>query len=201
MLAIVDYGMGNIRSVQAALKHLGKDDYYLAAQPDELLKADIIILPGVGAYGAASDALHNSGMADALKQRAAAGVPLLGICLGMQILFDKGIEFGEHDGLGLLPGIIRRFDTDMKVPHMGWNNIELMNNCPLFTNLPDEVYAYFAHSYMADSADAPHAAGVTEYGERFVSIAWKNNVFGTQFHPEKSGRHGLLILKNFLEVN
>ena len=196
MIAIVDYGAGNIFSVKNALDYLGLD-CKLTSDKDEIKAADAVILPGVGAFPAAMAMLEKSGLIDTIKEEAAKK-PLLGICLGMQMLFEKGYEFEECDGLGLIKGSVRYMDEpDLIIPHMGWNKLEKLNDCPLLENIGDDEYVYFVHSYKAECADE-NIAAYSEYGGRVPALVFDGKfVYGAQFHPEKSGDTGLKILKSF----
>lgn len=196
MIAIVDYGAGNIFSVKNALDYLGLE-CKLTSDKDEIKAADAVILPGVGAFPAAMAMLEKSGLIDTIKEEAAKK-PLLGICLGMQMLFEKGYEFEECDGLGLIKGSVRYMDEpDLIIPHMGWNKLEKLNDCKLLENIGDDEYVYFVHSYKAECADE-NIAAYSEYGGRVPALVYDGKfVYGAQFHPEKSGDTGLKILKNF----
>ncbi len=199
MIAVVDYRVGNIRSVLTALNRLNVEGR-LTDDPDELAAADGIILPGVGAFAAAMNELHGPGLDDVMRQAVQRGTPLLGICLGMQVLFSTSEEHGEHSGLNLIEGRVKRFEGDLTVPHMGWNQVQIARtDCPLFDGIEDESYFYFAHSYYAAPADEETVAGRTEYGTQFCSAAWRGTVFATQFHPEKSGECGERMLGNFAD--
>jgi len=197
-LAIIDYGLGNLRSVMRGIETTGARAV-ITEKTEEIAAADGIILPGVGAFHEGMDQLGP------LRQTVCSAVrntPLLGICLGMQMLMESSEEHGLHQGLGLIPGKVRRFPTvpGMKVPHMGWNTIRLTkNDSPLFAGLPNEVYVYFVHSYYADTTPE-YALTATEYIVPFASSIVRDNVYGVQFHPEKSGAVGLRILKNFIEI-
>ena len=196
MIAIVDYGMGNLRSVQKAFEYLGVD---ARIGSDRALLADAshIVLPGVGAFADAQEALRRGGLDEELKSQIASGKPFLGICLGMQLLFDRSFEDGEHKGLSLIPGEAVRFDVkDLKVPHIGWNTVRVVKETPLFNGAEDLCF-YFVHSYHAASVAPDCVETVCEYGCKFVSSVNRDNVFGVQFHPEKSGDAGLKLLKNF----
>lgn len=195
MIAIIDYGMGNLRSVQKAFEYLGVDAV-ITDDPAVVRAADRVVLPGVGAFHDAMVRLQETGMAEAVLAVAAAGKPLLGICLGMQMMFEHSEENGHYDGLGLFPGTITRFeDVGLKIPHMGWNTLET-RDCPLFDEGADPC-VYFVHSYcMADVSDEWTAATCT-YGQTFTAAVCRGNVMATQFHPEKSGDAGLSMLRRF----
>ena len=199
MIAIIDYGAGNIFSVKNAMDYLGLD-CKLTSDKDEIKAADAVILPGVGAFPAAMAMLEKSGLIDTIKEEAVKK-PLLGICLGMQMLFEKGYEFEECDGLGLIKGSVRYMDElDLIIPHMGWNKLEKLNDCKLLENIGDDEYVYFVHSYKAECADE-NIAAYSEYGGRVPALVFDGKfVYGAQFHPEKSGDTGLKILKNFGEL-
>lgn len=203
-IAIIDYGMGNLKSVQKAFTAIGFTAE-ITADPAKILKADKVVLPGVGAFRDAIGELNTSGLADAIKEVVKKGTPLLGICLGMQLLFDKSYEYGEYQGLSLLPGEIIKMTTkemvdangaSLKIPHMGWNNLEIIKPAPLFTDLEQASSVYFVHSYYLETTSDVVSA-YTTYGKRIAVAAQKDNIFATQFHPEKSGPVGLQILKNF----
>jgi imidazole glycerol phosphate synthase, glutamine amidotransferase subunit len=198
MTGIIDYGVGNLFSLAASLKKLG-----IAAEvqknPGELYKYERIILPGVGAFPDAADKLSAAGMDTALKAEAEKGKPILGICLGMQLLFDKSLEFYEKPGLGLIPGTVVPIETDLKIPQIGWNSLEFCGRSPIFKYLKDGEYVYFVHSYHAVGCDR-YITAVTDYGARVTAAVQNKNVYGTQFHPEKSGDCGLKILKAFSEL-
>lgn len=196
MIAIVDYGAGNIFSVKNALDYLGLENI-LTSDKDSVKSADAIILPGVGAFPSAMKMLENSGLVDTIKEEAVKK-PFLGICLGMQMIFEKGYEFEECDGLGLIKGSVRKMEeTELIIPHMGWNRLEVLNNCKLLDGLGDNEYVYFVHSYKAECADNDISA-YCEYGGRVPALVHDGKyVYGAQFHPEKSGETGLKILKNF----
>jgi glutamine amidotransferase len=174
----------------------------LVVSPDQLDGADKIILPGVGAFGAGMQKLQEQQLVEPLKAALANGVPYLGICLGMQFLFERSDEMGDHEGLGVLPGRVTRFPDfpDLKVPHMGWNQLATQRETPLLDGLPDPIYAYFVHSYYCVPANADDVLITTNYGEPFTAGVQRDNIYGVQFHPEKSQRTGLRILKNFLEM-
>ncbi len=196
MIAIIDYGAGNIFSVKNALDHLGLESS-LVSDAESVKSADAVILPGVGAFPAAMKKLEATGLIDTIKEEAARK-PFLGICLGMQLIFEKGYEFEETDGLGLIGGsVIKMEEPDLIIPHMGWNKLEKLNECPLLENIGDNEYVYFVHSYKADCDDS-NIAAYSEYGGRVPALVYNGKyVYGAQFHPEKSGETGLKILKSF----
>ena len=196
MLVIADYGMGNLHSVTKGLQRVGAQ-VQVSEHPEDLLHADKVVLPGVGACDDAAIRLEETGMADAVRQAIAKGTPVLGICLGMQLLFQESEE-GKEAGLAIFPEEIKLFRLELKVPHMGWNIVEPVKGCPLFQGM-DAFYAYFVHSYYAPYRQS-YAAARTEYGVPFASAVWKDNVYATQFHPEKSGEMGLKILENFSKI-
>lgn len=199
MIHIVDYGAGNLFSVQNALEYLQIENK-ITADPSELAMADGIILPGVGAFRDAMTMLQESGFADAIKAQAKKGTPILGICLGMQMLFEKGYEFGETEGLGLIPGNVVLIDGGgLKIPHMGWNDLTVLNDCALSADIHDGDYVYYVHSYRADTDDR-YISCYTVYNEKIPGLVFRDNVYGAQFHPEKSGQVGMQILKNFAKL-
>ena len=197
MIAILDYGAGNLQSVQNTLAEIGCQ-YTLVRDAAGLEQAAKIILPGVGHFGQMMRALDQMQVRDALLERIRAGVPFLGICLGLQGLFETSEEAPGQRGLGLFRGEIRRFPADSRVPHMGWNEIQPRNGARLLRNLPPHPYLYFAHSYYAPVVDA--TAATCEYSVEYTAVLETNNVFGVQFHPEKSGPIGLGIVRNFVEL-
>ncbi|WNY99512.1 Imidazole glycerol phosphate synthase subunit HisH [Sulfurospirillum sp. 'SP'] len=203
MIGLIDYNMGNLRSVTNAFEKLGVS-IEIVKDANDVSKFDKIILPGVGAFKDAMDCLHERGMDEAVKAFANSGKPLLGICLGMQLLFDSSVEFGKCAGLGLIEGEIVNFDTSrfssrLKVPHMGWNELFITKDSPLFKGMPKSFYLYFVHSFHA-KCDEKYTIGKTMYGYEFPSAVQKKNVYGFQPHPEKSHANGLAILKNFVEL-
>ena len=203
MIAIIDYNMGNLRSVENALEKIGSKSK-IVKDPQELSSYDKIILPGVGAFGDAMKHLKESGMQEAIVEFSNSGKPFLGVCLGMQLLFEKGEEFGEHLGLGIIEGEVKAFDknkfsTPMKVPHMGWNDLIVEKRSPLFKGMPKSFYLYFVHSFHVITPPQ-YTIGKTIYGYDFTSAVQKDNIFGFQPHPEKSHDNGLQILKNFMEL-
>jgi glutamine amidotransferase len=201
MIAIIDYDIGNVRSVQKAFEYLG----YQAEITDDhhkILTAEGVILPGVGAFSDAMDSLKYKNLISPLNEVVEMQKPLLGICLGMQLLFERSYEGGSFDGLGYIPGDIVRFrnDLDLKIPHIGWNELEVDNTCELFKTTIMNDYFYFVHSYHLSCNDQEYATAWTNYGIKIPVATQKGNVFGTQFHPEKSGKSGLKILKQFGEL-
>jgi len=196
-IIVVDYGMGNLRSVHKALEHVGLETA-VSADPDEVRKADKLVLPGVGACADAMSELGSRNLVEPILEVIGKGSPFLGICLGMQLLLEISYEGGENPGLGVFPGAVRLLEGEnLKVPHIGWNQIEFRNDCPIFAGLPQGTYVYFDHSYYADPEDREVVAAETEYGVRFASALWKDNVYATQFHPEKSQKWGLKMLEDF----
>ncbi len=197
---IVDYGMGNLRSVEKALAAVGGNPL-TSGDPDVVRSAARLILPGVGAFGDAMSNLRNQGLLDALQDAIRSGRPLLGLCLGLQLLFDESEEFGRHHGLGIVPGRVRRFAAPgLHVPHVGWNQVEEMRPDPLLEGVPEGAYFYFVHSYYVEPTDANDQLAKTEYGHRFCSIARRGAVWGAQFHPEKSQAMGKRLLSNFIRI-
>lgn len=196
MISIIDYGMGNLRSVQKALELIGFDAK-ITSNPIDLQNASHIILPGVGAFNQAMDSLNKTGIKEEMLKQIEKGKPFLGICLGMQMLFDKSFEDGEFEGLHIIHGQVKRFENiSLKVPHMGWNQVEIKKDVPLFKDIDDYNF-YFVHSYHASDVKNEDVMTITNYGYNFVSSVNKDNVYGVQFHPEKSGDTGLKLLKNF----
>ena len=203
MIAIVDYNMGNLASVQNAFASLGEDTV-VESNPAKFKEYDKLILPGVGAFGDAMEHLRERNMIDALREYAASGKYMFGICLGMQLLFESSEEFGEHEGLGLIKGHVKAFDTSkfsepLKVPHMGWNRMFTTEH-PLFNNLDENHYLYFVHTYHVTCRDESDIIGRTNYGYEFTSAVAHNNIMGIQPHPEKSHENGLKILENFIKL-
>lgn len=202
MIAIVDYGVGNLFSLESSFAAIGAE-VKVTSDPAEMHRAERIVLPGVGAFGDAADRLRLSGLDKVLRREAADGKPVLGICLGMQLLFEKSYEYGEHAGLGLIPGqvvpIAQEIPTGLKIPHMGWNALRFAKESPLFRYIREGDYVYFVHSYHATlCGDALLATA--EYGAPLTAAVQKGSVFGCQFHPEKSGSVGLNILRAFCEM-
>lgn len=199
MVAIIDYGVGNLFSLKSSFAAIG-EEVTVTADRDVIRAADRILLPGVGAFGDAARKLRESGLADLVIEQAREGKPLLGICLGMQLLFEKSCEYGEHEGLGLIPGEVRPIaeviPKDLKIPHIGWNALQLRGEHPLFRYLREGDCVYFVHSFYGANCDESVIA-TAEYGAELTAAVAKNNVYGCQFHPEKSGTVGLNILRAF----
>ncbi|MGN0637973.1 MAG: imidazole glycerol phosphate synthase subunit HisH [Huintestinicola sp.] len=198
MIAIVDYGAGNIFSVKNAMDYLGLSAE-LTSKPEDIRNADGMILPGVGAFPWAMNMLSQSGLVDVIKEEAVKK-PFLGICLGMQLIFSKGYEFEETSGLGLIDGEVKLMTPEnLSIPHIGWNKLIINRECPLLSGLGDDEYVYFVHSYAAECSDNDVAA-YCEYGNKVTALVNRGTVYGAQFHPEKSGKTGLKILRNFAEL-
>lgn len=196
MLAIIDYGMGNLRSVEKAFETVGVP-VQLTNDPEVIKTAPGIVLPGVGAFSAAMKNLNDLGLVEPLREAVAQGKPFLGICLGMHLLLEGSEEGEPIPGLGLIPGWVKKLPPGLKVPHMGWNQIHIKKETPILKGIPEEAYFYFVHSYYCDPEGTEVVATSTDYGIDFTSIIAEGNVFGIQFHPEKSSSMGLQILKNF----
>lgn len=200
-IVIVDYGMGNLRSVQKAFEACGAKPV-IASSRTAVERADKIVLPGVGAFTHAMRELGRLRLVEPLKEKIEAGTPYLGLCLGLQLLFSKSEEGQKVNGLGIIPGVVRKFRGSMKIPHMGWNTLELTKkNCPVFKGVKPQDHFYFVHSYFGVPEDPSWVEARTSYGQTFCSAVWKGNVFATQFHPEKSQKAGLRIIKNFIGYN
>lgn len=202
MIRIIDYGVGNLFSLRSSLRAIGIDADY-TGNPAEIRKADKLILPGVGAFRDAREALRSTGLDRVVQEEAGKGKPLMGICLGMQMLFDRSYEYGEYEGLGLIPGEIvpmeGRIPKDLPIPHIGWNELMLRQPSPLMKNTANGDYVYFVHSYYAETP-AEYVIATTDYGVEMTAAVQKDNVYGCQFHPEKSSEVGLSILKAFCEL-
>ena len=201
MIAVIDYGMGNLGSVSKALEYLGQD-VSVTRKGQDLKKADKIVLPGVGAFKDAMDALRDLGLVESLKRELAGDKTYLGICLGYELLFERSEEGGGCEGLGVLKGDVVRFQgAGLKVPQIGWNRVRPVNeDCPLFEGLEDDPFFYFVHSYYVRPKEESIVAAVTSYGGDFASMTWNENIYAVQFHPEKSQEVGLRFLKNFMEL-
>ena len=201
MIAIIDYGVGNLFSLRSSLNKIGADTV-VTADPDVIAKADKLILPGVGAFADAAKKLRDSGLDKVIKAEAAAGKPIMGICLGMQMLFEKSFEYGEHEGLGLLKGTVVPMEgsipANLKIPHIGWNALHFQKESPLFRYIKEGDCVYFVHSFYASSCEDSLIA-TADYGKELTAAVARDNIMGCQFHPEKSGDVGLNILRAFCE--
>lgn len=202
MIRIIDYGLGNLFSLKSSFAAIGVE-VEVTSNPELIRSAEKLILPGVGAYRDASNALKETGLGEVVKEEAAKGKPLMGICLGMQMLFDVGYEYGEYEGLGLIPGAVRAISdvipADLKIPHIGWNALDITQEAPILKYVKQGDYVYFVHSFYADTDDK-YIIAKTEYGAELTAAVRNGNVFGCQFHPEKSEKVGLSILKAFCEL-
>jgi len=201
MIVIIDYGMGNLRSVQKAIEAVGQAAL-VTADPDRVRAASHVVLPGVGAFADAMAELRRTGLGEAFADAVHSGKPCLGVCLGLQLLFDSSTEDGEHQGLGLLPGRVVRFTAQpgLKIPHMGWNTLQVQRPVPLLEGLEREPSVYFVHSYHAVASRPDDVAAVALYPEPFAAIVWRDNLMACQFHPEKSQRVGLAMYANFTRL-
>ena len=202
MIAIIDYEMGNLRSVQKGFEKVGHSAI-VTSDAAQIRSASRVVLPGVGAFEDAMHALKRRDLIEPILEQIQSGKPFLGICLGLQLLFEKGFEGGEHEGLGVLAGTVNRFELpeSYKVPHMGWNQIKIRQSAPILETISDGGYFYFVHSYYVAPSDDSCVALETDYGGDFCSMIWRDNLYATQFHPEKSQELGLRILKNFAELS
>jgi glutamine amidotransferase len=198
-LIVVDYGAGNLRSVTIALARLGFDPL-VTSEPEAVEGADVVILPGVGAAADTMSNLAQRRLVEPIREYIASGRPFLGVCMGLQVLFSVSEEGGEHLCLDILPGRVRRLPEGLKVPHMGWNEVQQRSQHPIFDGIPDGSFFYFVHSYYAQPEDASVVVGETEYGATFPAVVAKDNIVATQFHPEKSAERGLRLYENFLRM-
>lgn len=199
-ITMIDYGGSNLRSAQKAFEFVGAD-LCTTADPDTIRRADKLVLPGVGAFGAGMGAVRALGLVEPIHEAVQRGIPMLGICIGMQFLFEDSNEMGHHEGLGLIPGHVVRFPSNgLKVPHMGWNQLEHDGSHFLLKGVEQGAYTYFVHSYHCVPGDSDWIVASTEYGQSFCAIVAHNNVYGIQFHPEKSHKIGLRIIQNFVEA-
>lgn len=200
MIAVIDFGMGNLRSVQKAFEFLGFEAR-ICTRPDQTGDASHLVLPGDAAFGDAMRNLRQAGWDECIHNSIQAGRPFLGICVGLQLMFSGSEEMGDHQGLDLLPGRVRRFPPGERIPHIGWNQADIRQASPLLEGVPDSSFFYFVHSYYVDAARPEDTLATTDYGIDYTSIAGRDQVFGVQFHPEKSQRHGLRLLRNFAQFN
>lgn len=208
MITVIDYGSGNLRSVAKALERVGGEQVRVSDQAEDVRSAGHLVLPGVGAFADCRHNLEQSGLLESTIAHVKSGKPFLGICVGMQLLFSEGHEFGRHEGLDFVPGDVVGFDKDMpdatgnqknlKVPHMGWNRVHQDQSHPLWAGIPDESHFYFVHSFYGRPTEAAHLAGSSHYGIRFAAAVARDALFATQFHPEKSQKRGLRLLENFV---
>jgi len=198
VIAIADYGIGNLGSVTKAFRHVGAE-VRLTGDPEELRRASALVLPGDGAFGATMAEVERRGLVPVLEEAVAEGRPLLGICIGMQLLFEESEEHGRHHGLGFLPGRVRRFDGELPVPHMGWNRLRVRQPHPLLDGVEDGSHVYFVHSYYCDAPDDVVIAS-SDYGREFAAIVGRGSVLGVQFHPEKSQETGLRMVAGFARL-
>ncbi|HYA12264.1 MAG TPA: imidazole glycerol phosphate synthase subunit HisH [Thermodesulfovibrionales bacterium] len=196
MIAIIDYGMGNLRSVEKGFLKVGVDARVVTT-PQAVEGAQAVVLPGVGAFRDCMRNIERMSLIESVVRSIRKGKPYLGICLGLQVLFTESEEFGIYKGLDILKGKVVRFQVDLKVPHMGWNNVKILRSPPIFDGIQDDSFFYFVHSYYVVPDDNNVIAATSDYGVTFTSMVWKDNIFATQFHPEKSQETGLRILKNF----
>ncbi len=211
MITVIDYGSGNLRSVSKALERVGEGRVTVSGRPEDLRRADKLLLPGVGAFADCLSNLQSSELEEPILEHIRLGKPFLGICVGMQLLFSRSFEFGEHEGLDLLAGDVCPFDKDMvdpldetrhlKVPHMGWSPVHQTRKHALWDGIPDAAHFYFVHSFYAKPSDDTRTAGHADYGIPFCAAVAHENIFATQFHPEKSQNHGLKLLENFVGWN
>ena len=201
MIVIIDYGMGNLRSVQKAIEAVGSSAE-VTCDPGRVRRASKVVLPGVGAFADAMAELRRTGLGEAFREAVTSGKPCLGVCLGLQLLFDVSFEDGEHQGLGLMPGQIVRFDArpGLKIPHMGWNTLRVRRPCPLLAGLETSPSVYFVHSYHARTEDPEVVAAESDYPDPFPAVVWRENLVACQFHPEKSQRVGLAMYANFVAL-
>ena len=199
MITIINIGLSNIKSITRGFATQGYK-VRVSRNPDEVCSSDSLVLPGVGAFPKAMDILRGSGLYDAIHEHVSRGNPLLGICLGMQLLFTDGSEHHHTEGLGLIPGHVVQFPKDRPVPHMGWNALAQTRSCRLFTDIPDPSDFYFVHSYYAEPDETNHITGISDHCGQFAAAVQHENIYGTQFHPEKSQTHGLMLLKNFASL-
>jgi glutamine amidotransferase len=199
MITILDYAINNLRSVEKAFQSL-KIPVEVTDNPERVMAASKLVLPGVGAFADAINNLESRNLKECLAHKVSAGTPLLGVCLGLQLLFSESEEFGLHRGFGFIPGKVRRLPTNLRVPHIGWNQLHVKHPDPLLNGIANESFVYFVHSYFADPVDLQDILATTDYGIEFAAIVRRGNVWATQFHPEKSQEVGLRLLRNFAEM-
>lgn len=198
-IAIIDYGVGNLRSVEKAFTSQGIEAV-VTSDETVLRSADKLVLPGVGAFKACMDGLKARGFDELVLEAAGTGKPIIGLCVGLQMMFDEGHEFGIHKGLGLMPGRVVKFPEKLRVPHIGWNQVEFKHQHKVFNGLPSQTFFYFVHSFYVEASDQSCVLGETDYGMLYASICGRDNIVGVQFHPEKSQTAGLKLLRNFAEM-
>ncbi len=198
-IAIIDYGVGNLRSVEKAFTSQGIEAV-VTSDETVLRSADKLVLPGVGAFKACMDGLKAHGFDELVLEAAGTGKPIIGLCVGLQMMFDEGHEFGIHKGLGLMPGRVVKFPEKLRVPHIGWNQVEFKHQHKVFNGLPSQTFFYFVHSFYVEASDQSCVLGETDYGMLYASICGRDNIVGVQFHPEKSQTAGLKLLRNFAEM-
>lgn len=200
MIGIIDYGMGNLKSVEKAFARMGYDAR-ITDQIQKVKDAKALVIPGVGAFPDAMDQLERTGLIQSIRQGAAAGKPILGICLGMQVMFEKGFEGNEREGLGLFRGKIQKIPPGFKIPHMGWNQLDVYKKNPVLNGIENRTFVYFVHSYYAEEVEKEDLVATAEYGIQIPAVVQKGNMIGLQFHPEKSSEKGLQMIKNFGELS
>lgn len=198
-IAIIDYGVGNLRSVEKAFTSQGIEAV-VTSDETVLRSADKLVLPGVGAFKACMDGLKARGFDELVLEAAGTGKPIIGLCVGLQMMFDEGHEFGIHKGLGLMPGRVVKFPEKLRVPHIGWNQVEFKHQHKVFDGLPSQTFFYFVHSFYVEASDTACVLGETDYGMLYASVCGRDNIVGVQFHPEKSQTAGLKLLRNFAEM-
>ncbi|MCX7795192.1 MAG: imidazole glycerol phosphate synthase subunit HisH [bacterium] len=199
MITVIDYGAGNLFSVRKALEYFGAK-VIVSDISNDILNAKGLILPGVGAFGWGMKLLEEKDLCGAIRGAVDRGVPLLGVCLGLQLLFEESEESPEVKGLGIIKGKVKKLPSDLPLPHIGWNQVKILRNIPIFKGIKSESFFYFVHSYYGEPIDEGLVCGETDYGITFPSVIWQNNIFAVQFHPEKSSKEGLKIYKNFLDI-
>jgi len=199
LITIIDYGAGNLFSVRKAIEYFDID-VVISDNPEDILKAEGLILPGVGAFGWGMKLLEEKRLCESIREAVNKGIPLLGVCLGLQLLFEESEESPDVSGLGFIRGRVKRLPNDLPLPHIGWNQVKIIKDTPIFKGINQNSFFYFVHSYYGEPLDRDSVYGITEYGIEFPSVICKENIFAVQFHPEKSSSEGLKIYRNFLEV-